>query len=185
MARVVLAVDISGTRDGKSWPPRGTEVDLPDTEAADMVRAGTAYELDDERVASTRGGVFTKLELAGAPTGRESTDGQPDTNLARAQAIGQGEQARPVARAAAEETGYVDENLIPGRAGGPTVGDGEDNPTASTRAADEAPKTVAPPAKTEGSKGNDTPETARASEADVETGTARGTVRRGGPGNGR
>lgn len=147
--RVVLAADISGTRDGKSWPPKGTEVDLPEAEAQDMIRSGTAYDLDDDRVASVKGQVFDKLELAGAPTGRESTDGQPDTNLHRAQAIGQGDQARPVARAAAEETGYTDEATAAVPGASPTVGDDTDNPTAAS-ATDEKPEQVTPPVRTEG-----------------------------------
>lgn len=165
--RVVLAADISGTRDGKSWPPRGTEVDLPEAEAQDMVRAGTAYALDDDRVASVKGQVFDKLELAGAPTGRESTDGQPDTNLHRAQAIGQGDQARPVARAAAEETGYTDEGVAAVPGASPLVGDDADNPTA-TSVTDEKPEQVTLPTRTEA--GTDV-ETASAPTLDTQAAT--------------
>lgn len=32
--RIRLLGDISGTRDGVNWPPRGSEMDLPDDEAA-------------------------------------------------------------------------------------------------------------------------------------------------------
>lgn len=32
--RVILLGDISGSRDGQDWPPRGSELDLPDDEAA-------------------------------------------------------------------------------------------------------------------------------------------------------
>lgn len=172
--RVVLAADISGTRDGKAWPPRGTEVDLPDSEAKDMLKAGTAYELDDERVETVRGRTFTKLELAGAPTGRESTDGQPDTNLARAQAIGQNEQARPVARAAAEEVGYTDELTAATPTGGPTVGDDTENPTARV-VTDEKPTQVSAPERTEAPAGV---ETASAPTANVEASTLKAPKRR-------
>jgi hypothetical protein len=30
--------EMSGTRDGQPWPPRGSELDLPDEEAAILVR---------------------------------------------------------------------------------------------------------------------------------------------------
>lgn len=40
--RVRMLVSISGTRDGVEWPARGGLVDLPDAEAADMIRAGLA-----------------------------------------------------------------------------------------------------------------------------------------------
>lgn len=37
-----MKVTLSGTRDGKDWPPRGELVDLPDDEAQHMVAAGLA-----------------------------------------------------------------------------------------------------------------------------------------------
>lgn len=40
--RVKLLVNVSGTRDGVEWPARGSEVDLPEAEARDMVAAGLA-----------------------------------------------------------------------------------------------------------------------------------------------
>ena len=40
--RVCMTVEISGTRDGVPWPPRGGEVDLPDAEGADLCAAGYA-----------------------------------------------------------------------------------------------------------------------------------------------
>ena len=40
--RVRLLVAISGTRDGVEWPARGGFIDLPDSEAADMIHAGLA-----------------------------------------------------------------------------------------------------------------------------------------------
>lgn len=51
--KIVLQADVSGTRNGQSWPPRGTTVDLPDDEAAQMIRASLALPLaDSEQVAS-------------------------------------------------------------------------------------------------------------------------------------
>lgn len=42
--RVRLLVEITGTRDGVPWPPLGGVVDLPDSEAADLIRGGLAVE---------------------------------------------------------------------------------------------------------------------------------------------
>jgi hypothetical protein len=39
---VRLQGDISGTRDGRPWPPRGSRIDLPDLEAMDLCRSGMA-----------------------------------------------------------------------------------------------------------------------------------------------
>lgn len=36
--KVVLIGDITGSRDGRDWPPRGSIVDLPDDEAATLCR---------------------------------------------------------------------------------------------------------------------------------------------------
>jgi hypothetical protein len=40
--RVRMTVQVSGMRNGQEWPARGSVVDLPDTEAAELVRAGMA-----------------------------------------------------------------------------------------------------------------------------------------------
>lgn len=39
---VLLKGDISGTREGQPWPPRGSLVDLPDDEAAKLCQNGMA-----------------------------------------------------------------------------------------------------------------------------------------------
>lgn len=39
---VRLLVEITGTRDGKPWPPRGNVIDLPDEEARHMIAAEQA-----------------------------------------------------------------------------------------------------------------------------------------------
>jgi hypothetical protein len=152
MARVVLAADISGTRDGKAWPPKGSEVDLPDDEARDMIRAGNAVELNDERVEYLKTGVvLTDSDLAGAPTGRDATEGQPDTNLARAKALalrhgGDADATRKATREAAERIDYTDEQttrLGDGRApGDPLVGDDQPAPADLPGAADPSPTVV-------------------------------------------
>jgi hypothetical protein len=44
--KVRLLVDISGTRDGVPWPPRGNPVDLPEDEARSMIAAEQAVPWD-------------------------------------------------------------------------------------------------------------------------------------------
>jgi hypothetical protein len=46
--RVRMKVGLSGTRDGKDWPPVGGSVDLPDDEAAHLVTAGLAAPDDKQ-----------------------------------------------------------------------------------------------------------------------------------------
>lgn len=46
--RVRMRVTISGTRNGKPWPPRGKSVDLPDSEAEQMVAGGLAERCDGD-----------------------------------------------------------------------------------------------------------------------------------------
>lgn len=45
--KVKLKVQLSGTRDGVSWPPVGTVVELPEDEARDMLTSGVAGPLDE------------------------------------------------------------------------------------------------------------------------------------------
>jgi hypothetical protein len=47
---VRLQGDISGTRDGQPWPPRGTRIDLPDLEAMDLCRTGMAVPVPAEEI---------------------------------------------------------------------------------------------------------------------------------------
>lgn len=46
--KVILAANISGTRDGQDWPSVGTEVTLPDAEARGMIASGSAVATDHE-----------------------------------------------------------------------------------------------------------------------------------------
>jgi hypothetical protein len=46
--KVKLKVQLSGTRDGVSWPAVGSVVELPDDEARDMLTSGVAGPLDDK-----------------------------------------------------------------------------------------------------------------------------------------
>lgn len=125
MAKIVLTASISGTRDGKAWPPRGTEVDLPDAEAQSMVDGGTAVWPDDWNP-----GGLSDVELAGAPEGRDWTEGQADTNLTRAKAMTLAkEENRAAARKAAKESKMDDAHTVPGaNPDEPVVGDGKPSP---------------------------------------------------------
>lgn len=38
ITRVVMLAQVSGTRDGRDWPPVGAEIELPSQEAADLIR---------------------------------------------------------------------------------------------------------------------------------------------------
>ena len=40
--KVIMRVNISGTRNGIEWPPMGETVELPDAEAVDLLNARTA-----------------------------------------------------------------------------------------------------------------------------------------------
>lgn len=47
-----MLVEVSGTRgDGQQqWPPKGDVIDLPDEEGADLVKAGLAEPVKDDKV---------------------------------------------------------------------------------------------------------------------------------------
>jgi hypothetical protein len=141
--KIVLTGQMSGTRDGKSWPPRGTDLDLPDEEAEGLVRSGMAIRADHEKADLVRSGgeVLADEILAGAPEGRDWTEGQHDTNLSRAQFMAQSdEDSRKLARDAAERTNLDDAHTIPGAdPKEPVVGDGKPNPTDAPAATPPAP----------------------------------------------
>lgn len=42
-----MRVSISGTMDGKDWPPLGSIADLPDSVAVDMLNAGLVAPVPD------------------------------------------------------------------------------------------------------------------------------------------
>jgi hypothetical protein len=141
---IVLAGQVSGTRNGKDWPGPGTRLELPNSEADGLVKGLMAYEVDDDRVqhlGNGNGGErFADEILAGAPTARDWTEGQADTNLARARALALDERdTREVTRAAAERAGLDDAHTIPSAdPNRPIVGDDHPNPT-------DAPSLVALP----------------------------------------
>ena len=72
--KLKLTVDISGSRNGLPWPPRGEVVDLPEPEARDMIAAGQG-----EAVAA-------KAAKAPAPTPEPDPTPEPEAPDARAQA---------------------------------------------------------------------------------------------------
>lgn len=122
--KIVMASKISGTRNGLDWPDPGTELELPDEEAADLVVSGAAVAADDEdKVTHIRGTVpLTDEQLGGAPAARDITLGQPDTNLARARAVANSGEAE--ARAAADRVG-LDVDDKPGQ-DQPKVGEADE-----------------------------------------------------------
>lgn len=48
--RVLLLGEVSGTRDGQAWPPRGTEIDLPEDEAVRLCENKMARPVVTEMV---------------------------------------------------------------------------------------------------------------------------------------
>lgn len=60
--RVMLTTQISGSRDGREWPPPGTVVDLPDSEAQGLIDGGAAVkegDADPTKVLVSPAGVHT------------------------------------------------------------------------------------------------------------------------------
>lgn len=75
--RVQMKRQISGTRDGESWPPPGEQIDLPDDEATQLLAADLADPADPADGAAdkpVRGGRKTpeKRPAPSDPETRES-----------------------------------------------------------------------------------------------------------------
>lgn len=51
--KVTLLASFSGSRNGVDWPAAGSVVDLPDSEAADLIRNGQAVEVVSSPKAQT------------------------------------------------------------------------------------------------------------------------------------
>lgn len=77
--KVRMLIDISGSHDGKLWPPHGHTVDLSDDEARDAIAAGHAVEVKagDEEVetatvknAPSKRAPVTKASVAADPTNK-------------------------------------------------------------------------------------------------------------------
>lgn len=76
--RVELLGDISGTRNGQQWPPRGSVVDLPDAEGAVLCSQGMARPAVDVEADVDRAVVETieehrALTTANGPARRTRT----------------------------------------------------------------------------------------------------------------
>jgi hypothetical protein len=75
--KVKLTQTMSGTRDGQPWPPSGSEVDLPDSEAVALLQNGGARAVDgrqsdvEKRLAAAN--VDPSLDEATAQQVRTST----------------------------------------------------------------------------------------------------------------
>jgi hypothetical protein len=78
--RVRLTSQISGTRNGQEWPEPGTEIDLPDDEARNLLTAGTAVEVghDAGSVMVPPAGVHTPATPATDEARREFVEAAGD-----------------------------------------------------------------------------------------------------------
>lgn len=76
--RVKMKVSVSGSRDGRSWPPAGGEIDVSDIEAADLCAADLAVPVTDD-------GVETAVPSA-EDVEKRSDDTPSDIDALRAQA---------------------------------------------------------------------------------------------------
>ena len=63
MKRIQLLVNMSGTRNGQKWPAFKSVVELPKTEAEDLIKVGSAVETD-EKVTHPDFGSVKKSERA-------------------------------------------------------------------------------------------------------------------------
>lgn len=57
-----MIAGISGTRNGVDWPPVGGSVDVPDAEAADLIRAGLASVPEKKSAPAPETAVAPKAE---------------------------------------------------------------------------------------------------------------------------
>jgi len=75
LIKIRLKVGLTGTRNGVEWPPRGSEVELPDQEALEMIQAGMAEPVTSFRnaekavppAAETREALVPKRTLKRTP----------------------------------------------------------------------------------------------------------------------
>lgn len=79
--KIRMKVSVSGTRDGKPWPPAGEQIDLPDHEAAAMCAAGHATP-----VADVEGDVETAV--VDEPVEERDADDDLDELRSEAEALG-------------------------------------------------------------------------------------------------
>jgi hypothetical protein len=68
VAKIEMIRLVSGSRDGEDWPAIGTQFEVPDAEADDLIRMGIARAVVKEERA-----VAPKAENAKAPLTKAST----------------------------------------------------------------------------------------------------------------
>jgi hypothetical protein len=66
--RVRMKVDVSGARNGVSWPARGETVELPDSEGADLCASGLAVPVPESEGAAEQAIAVADSEQAVPPT---------------------------------------------------------------------------------------------------------------------
>ncbi len=71
--KVRMKVDLSGTRDGLTWPPRGSIMEMPDDEARGYISAGMAEPVTE----------FRDAETAVVPKAEERADAEDDAVLTK------------------------------------------------------------------------------------------------------
>jgi hypothetical protein len=82
--KIRMLVDMSGTRNGQKWPPRGEITELPTAEAAHLVASGIAEKADDEDT----------VESAAAPPAEVTTPPEAQTPSRRRGRSGRGESTK-------------------------------------------------------------------------------------------
>ena len=48
--KIRMKADVSGSRNGEPWPPRGSTLELPDEEGASLCAAGIAEPVSEDKV---------------------------------------------------------------------------------------------------------------------------------------
>lgn len=59
--RVQMKASMSGLRDGAEWPKVGEVIDLPDQEAADMIRVGNATPVSEDPPEQATAPIYEEL----------------------------------------------------------------------------------------------------------------------------
>lgn len=80
--RIQMKIHITGSRNGRPWPPKGGIVDLPDHEAADLIAAGHAQEVPADEPRPTAPAADDRQAAGTEPDG--ATEGDAGTAAAGA-----------------------------------------------------------------------------------------------------
>ena len=73
--KIVLKHQISGTRNGETWPAPGSTIDLPDDEAVVLLGQGMAEPAGDEPVETADVTPRKKVPTGGASRGSSAASG--------------------------------------------------------------------------------------------------------------